>query len=116
VGPPSANTPPWDQRWQCGRFSLKYGQFNESRTVGRDELDKGDNLLDSPIHTPPQCKSKSLFSCHRGWAMGRGIGREGEKKSIITLSPFEPFALSYRLVVTVFGKLSKVELNIYLVY
>jgi len=45
---------------------------------------KGDDLLDSPIHTPPQSKSPSHFSCQRGWAMGRGrrMRREGEKKSI----------------------------------
>jgi len=35
--------------------------------------DKGVNLLEIPTHTPPQSKSPP-FSCHRGWAMGRGRG------------------------------------------
>jgi len=38
------------------------------------ESDKGINLLETPTHTPPQSKPSSPFSCHRGWAMGRGRG------------------------------------------
>jgi len=33
---------------------------------------KGEDLLESPIHIPPQIKSTSPFLCHRGWAMGKG--------------------------------------------
>jgi len=48
---------------------------------------KGENFLDTPIHTPPRSKSQSHFPCHRGWAMGRGKGvrREGAKSSPIRL-------------------------------
>jgi len=59
---------------------------NSSVNIPLEEMGpytRGD-LLDTPTHTPPQSKSPSPFSCHRGWAMGRGreMRREGEKKSI----------------------------------
>jgi len=63
---------------------------NKGISVGNAPLeekgpDKEEDLLDSPIHIPPQSKSPSAFSCHRGWLMGRGRGirREGAEKSII---------------------------------
>jgi len=54
-------------------------------TLEEEGPNKGDDLLDSSIHTPPpQSKSPSHFSCHRGWAMGRGGGmrRQGAEMSI----------------------------------
>jgi len=52
---------------------------------------KEDDLSDNPIHTPPQIKSLSPFSCHGSWSMGRGRGMRGEgvKKSIIRLQSTE---------------------------
>jgi len=46
---------------------------------------KGENFLDTPIHTPPQSKSPSLQPFHHGWATGRGrgMGRKGPKSSTI---------------------------------
>jgi len=43
------------------------------------------NLIDTPIHTPPQSKTPLPLSCHRGWAMGRrkGMIREGMKSSTV---------------------------------
>jgi len=63
---------------------------NRGNSVGHvpleeTESDKGVNLLDTPTHTPPRSKSPSHFSCHRGWAMGRGRGmrREGLENSLV---------------------------------
>jgi len=49
----------------------------------RTESRKGENFLDTPNHTPSQCKSPSRILFHRGWSMGRGkgVGREGGKIS-----------------------------------
>jgi len=63
---------------------------NKDNLVGHAPLDetescKGVKLIDTPIHTPPQSKSPSPFSCHRGWAMGKGrrMRREGVKSSTV---------------------------------
>jgi len=63
----------------------KKGNSVDNTSLEEKGPDKGDDLLDSPIHTPPQSKSPPPYSCHRGWAMGRGrgMGREGLKKSIV---------------------------------
>jgi len=52
---------------------------NKGNPVGYVPLEetescKAVNFLDTPIHTPPQSKSPLPFSCHRGWARGRGRG------------------------------------------
>jgi len=62
----------------------KKGNPADNVQLEEEGPNKGDDLLDSPIHTPPQCKSTSPFSCNRGWAMDRrrGMRREGVKKSI----------------------------------
>jgi len=64
---------------------------NKGNPVGHAPLEgtescKGVNFLDTLIHTPPQSKSLSSFSCHRGWIMGRGrgVGREGLKSSTLS--------------------------------
>jgi len=49
---------------------------NKSNLKGHVPLEekgpnKGDDLLDSPIHTPPPSKSPSPFSCHVPW-LGHG--------------------------------------------
>jgi len=38
------------------------------------ESSKGENFLDTPIHTPLQSKSPSPVPFHHGWAMGRRRG------------------------------------------
>jgi len=60
------------------------------------ESDKEVNLLQTPTHTPSQSKSTSPFSCHRGWAMGRGRGmrREGQKPLNIQTRPTKKLNLS----------------------
>jgi len=54
---------------------------NKGNPVGHVPLEetescKGENFLDTSIHTPPQCKPPSTFPCHCGCAMGRGRGGE----------------------------------------
>jgi len=65
---------------------------NKGNSAGNVLLEKaGPNtngdLLETPIHTPPQSKSPSPFSCHLTWDMGRRkrMRREGKKKSILSL-------------------------------
>jgi len=54
--------------------------------LGETESCKGENFLDTPIHTPPQSKSRLSFPCHRGWAMCKGYGTKGAEKFYITLT------------------------------
>jgi len=61
-------------------------------------------LLKAPTHTPPQSKPPSPFSCHRGWAMGRGRGmrREGVENFIVGLVIIIlrfRFQLNYHLII-----------------
>jgi len=55
------------------------------------EPDKGKNFLDTPNPSPPQSKLPPPIPYHRGWAMGRGRGIEGEggKRSTEYLSKFK---------------------------
>jgi len=64
---------------------------NKGNPVGhalseKTESCKGVNFLDNPNHTPPRSKTPLPFSCHRGWAMGRGkgVGREEVKSSTLS--------------------------------
>jgi len=56
-----------------------------SRPHEEAESSKGENFLHTPHPTPPQSKSQSPISFHRGWSMGRGkgVGREGGKSGTI---------------------------------
>jgi len=89
VSSPSANTQHvWAQEKEdSSAMNSAPIKGNQAGNVPLEEEGphKGDDLLDSPIHTPPQSKSPSPFLCHRGWAMGsgRGIGREGVEKALI---------------------------------
>jgi len=63
---------------------------NKDNLVGHVPLEetescKGENFLDTPIHTLSQSKPPSSFPYHHGWAMGRGrgVGREGAKISTL---------------------------------
>jgi len=91
VSPPSVNNP-HDWALENEDNSAMDSAPNKGNSAGKVLLEeagpnKRGDLLDTPIHTPPQSKSPSPFSCHSTWGMGRGRGmRQERKKKFIMVS------------------------------
>jgi len=78
VSPPSVDTH-HDWALENEDSSAMDSAPNKGNSAGNVPLEemgphtRGD-FLDTPTHTPPQSKSLTFFSYHRGWAMGKERG------------------------------------------